>query len=153
VITAPIALATLAGCATTGSGAPITGSRLAATTYVHQAERLIADIAHTIAPGSTVTKDEADTGPSDCTAPFKGDVYWTITRLVHIPKSQGMTGQDLIPAVTSQLKERGYEVTNDGPGAGYTRLRAGTDVIDMSVLGYTNAPTIQFNIDTECGTP
>jgi hypothetical protein len=153
VITAPIALATLAGCATAGSGAPMTGSRLAATTYVHQAEQLITDIAHAIAPGYTISDFTSAAGPTDCSAPFKGDVWWTIFKLVHIPKSQGVTGQDLIPAVTAQLEERGYWVDNDGPGAGYTRLRAGTTLVGMSVLGYTNAPTIQFNIDTECGTP
>jgi hypothetical protein len=157
--TTAIAVAALTSCAIAGIGAPVTDPhrpatpRLTATAYVHEAEQLIADIAHTIAPTATVSVYETDTGPTPCSAPFEGDVWWTITRLVHIPKGQGVNGKDLIPAVAAQLEQRGYWVDNDGPHGAFTRLRAGTTLVGMSVLGYTDAPTIQFNIDTECGTP
>jgi hypothetical protein len=131
-------------------------SPVSAAARIKEAEELVAAVAAVASatiPGATITPELPDIGPTDCRAPYRGDVYWTITRYVHVPASLHKTGQDLIPIVQTQLEQRGYEVTNDGPGAGFTELRGGNDAIDFSVLGPDSKPLLQFNIDTQCGAP
>jgi hypothetical protein len=126
---------------------------VSAATRVKEAEALITAIARVVVPTGTITPNGLAIGPTDCTAPYRGQVYWSISRFANIPARLHKTGQDLIPAVQTELGRHGFWVTNDGPGAGFTELRGGNDVVGFSVLGPDSKPLLQFNIDTQCGAP
>jgi len=118
---------------------------------VAQAESLVAEIAAAVSPGAKVTNNGADYGPSDCTAPLSGLVYYSISRQFDAP--HGKTGADLVAQLIEQLHAHGYRTDTPNTLGDYVSFEAQTDYVGLDVLAYKQDGLIQINIDTECGAP
>jgi hypothetical protein len=133
-------------------GSPVHEPTESAGVYRDQAIQLITDIAAAVAPGSTPTPLDGAVavGPAPCTAPLKGLYYYSIGRQFDGPT--GSTGADLIPAITDQLRQRGFQINPLGTHGPELVLGAATQWLDLSVMGAIDGPSVRIAIDSRCGT-
>ncbi|HEU5008654.1 MAG TPA: hypothetical protein VFT67_16900 [Jatrophihabitantaceae bacterium] len=122
-----------------------------ALTRKAEAEHLIDQVAHDVVPGANVRAEQADIGPSQCTSPLKGQVYYTIQREFDAPS--GKTGADLVPALRAAFEHHGMQTENQETVGDRIRFTGGTDYVGFAVLAYNTSRLVQINLDTECGSP
>ncbi|HEU5008653.1 MAG TPA: hypothetical protein VFT67_16895 [Jatrophihabitantaceae bacterium] len=118
-----------------------------------EAERLIEQVAHAVSPGSKPRPSGAgsDYGPSECTAPRTGQVYYTISRQFDAPS--GKTGADLVPALRASFERHGFKTANQEDVGEFVRFLGETQYVGFNVLAYNTSRLVQINLDTECGSP
>lgn len=145
----------LAGCGSSMTLRPTTERSHVGTESaldrVAEAEKLVADIAVAVSPGSVVTKGGDDVGPTDCTSPFKGQVWYTISRAFNSPA--GTTGSSLLPAIIDQLHNRGFKTDTVNPLGDLSTVNAAGGNVGVGVLAYHESRLIWINVDTQCGAP
>jgi hypothetical protein len=140
------------GHPTTTKGSSVTASAQTAIVYLEQARRLIADIAQAVEPGAVVKQTVSDGPPQNCKSPLDSFRYFSIFRDFHVPS--GKVGSSLLPALTTELKARGFSVSPIETGGYFNSVR-GTkdDAVGIAAMGSPTSSLVRIGVDTQCGKP
>lgn len=144
----------LAGCGG-GSVSGRGGGRVVESAVARkaQAERLIDEVAREVVPGVQVRLAEPgpNAGPTPCTSPLKGQVYYSIFREFDAPV--GKTGADLVPALRAAFGRHGFTTAGQEKAGDNVSFLGSNSYVGFNVLAYTSSRLVQVNLDTECGSP
>ncbi len=131
-------------------GSSVTESTQTAIFYLEQARQLVATLAHAVAPGVPVKQTVSDGPPSDCKAPLTGMKYFSISRDFEAP--DGQTGDTLLPALTAELKARGFVTSPAEPGGAFTVVDAEKDKkVGLAAMGSPTSSLVRISVATQCG--